>query len=190
MDNNSPLIRLFDFLFALVGVLIFFPIYLIIYIILLSETRSPLFTQKRLGKNKKVFTLFKFRTMNAKTSDLPTHKISQASITKIGNILRKTKIDELPQLLNVLKGEMSLVGPRPCLPSQTEIISERSLLNLETWRPGITGLSQINNIDMSNPKVIALSDFKMSESFSLKNYFFYLILTVAGKGSGDNVKSA
>ncbi|MFZ1569048.1 MAG: sugar transferase [Thiolinea sp.] len=100
----------------------------------------------------------------------------------------RTKLDELPQLWNVLKGEMSRVGPRPCLPTQTELIDEREKSQVFKLRPGITGLAQINNIDMSTPELLAETDAKMLQNLSLLNYFSYISQTLLGKGQGDKIR--
>lgn len=125
--------------------------------------------------------------MPVDTASVATHLVGKSSVTRLGAFLRKTKLDELPQLLNVLKGEMSLVGPRPCLFNQHELITERQLRNVFDVRPGITGLAQVNEIDMSTPKTLAEWDEKMLSSLSLKSYFTYIFQTVLGKGSGDRV---
>ena len=119
------MIRFLDFLAAFFGLLFLWPILLIVTVIGLFDTGSPIFVQERVGRNKKPFKLIKFRTMTVETKSVASHLASNASITKLGGFLRKTKIDELPQLINVLKGEMSLVGPRPCLFNQQELIEER-----------------------------------------------------------------
>jgi O-antigen biosynthesis protein WbqP len=181
------LIRTLDFLFSFVGLLLTFPLLLIITIIGLFDTGSPIFLQKRVGKNKKAFTLIKFRTMTVETKSVASHLANTASITKLGSFLRKTKIDELPQLINVLKGEMSFVGPRPNLFNQEELIQERESLGGYDVLPGITGLAQVNNIDMSTPKLLAETDAKMLSSLTLKDYFKYIIMTATGSGSGDAV---
>lgn len=182
------MIRFLDFTFALLGLVCGFPVLLVIYIIGLSDTGSPLFLQERVGRNKKPFTLVKFRTMKVDTASVASHLASSASITKLGGFLRKTKLDELPQLWNVLKGEMSLVGPRPNLFNQNELIAERDALGVYDVRPGITGLAQVNEIDMSTPKLLAETDHKMIQRLNVANYFRYIFMTVAGKGSGDRVK--
>ena len=102
--------------------------------------------------------------------------------------MRKTKLDELPQLWNVLKGEMSLVGPRPGLFNQEELTQAREAKNIYNVRPGITGLAQVNEIDMSTPELLAQTDEKMIATLSLKHYFTYILQTVTGSGSGDRVK--
>ena len=122
---------------------------LFVFILCFLDTRSPIFWQKRLGQDQVPFTLIKFRTMTSDTSSVATHLVNPEKITRLGKFLRKTKLDELPQLWNVLSGKMSLVGPRPGLPSQLELTKERQLRKVFSVRPGITGLSQINEIDMS-----------------------------------------
>ena len=134
------------------------------------------------------FTLIKFRTMTIGTESCATHLVDKSRVTKIGKILRKTKLDELPQLWNVLKGDMSLVGPRPCLPSQYELIKIRNKYNLYNYLPGITGLAQIKGIDMSNPILLTQTDLIMMKNLNFFKYFYYLILTFVGKGFGDRVK--
>lgn len=182
------MLRFFDFIFSLLGLIFGFPILLIIYVLGLFDTGSPLFKQERVGRCKKPFTLVKFRTMAVDTASVASHLASTESITRMGGFLRKTKLDELPQLWNVLKGEMSLVGPRPNLFNQDELIAERDALNVYAVRPGITGLAQVNEIDMSTPKLLAETDAKMIAEMSVANYFRYILQTVTGKGSGDRVK--
>lgn len=184
---NSLIIRMLDFVFSLLGLVCAFPILLVLMIIGLFDTGSPVFCQVRVGRNKKPFTLVKFRTMKVGTASVASHLASATSITPFGNFLRKSKLDELPQLWNVLKGDMSLVGPRPCLFSQEELIAERELRGVFDVRPGITGLAQVNAIDMSTAMLLAETDSKMIASLTIKNYFTYILQTVMGKGSGDRV---
>lgn len=183
------MIRLLDFLAAVFGLILLSPLILIIAFILIIEHRKPFFIQKRVGKDQKLFTLIKFRSMSPKAANLPTHEISADLITKTGKLIRATKLDELPQLLNVLKGEMSLVGPRPCLPTQEELISERASRGVFSLRPGITGPAQVQNIDMSTPKKLAIEDSKMVGNLKVSDYLKYVFLTVTGSGQGDKVKS-
>ena len=183
------MIRLFDLVFSLIGLVVGAPILLVLALIGLFDTGSPVFRQVRVGRNKKPFTLIKFRTMKIDTASVATHLASSSSITPFGHFLRRTKLDELPQLWNVLKGEMSLVGPRPGLFNQQELMTARDKYGVFEVRPGITGLSQINKIDMSTPELLAESDAKMISEMSLGNHFKYIFQTVAGKGSGDRVKS-
>lgn len=182
------MIRIFDFLFSFFGILFLLPIILVLYIIGLFDTGSPIFKQERVGKNKKPFTLYKFRTMNVKAQSVATHLANSAEITKFGSFLRKSKLDELPQLINVLVGDMSLVGPRPNLFNQTELIEERDKRGIYHVVPGITGLAQINEIDMSTPVQLAEKDLEMIQNLTLSNYFAYLFATVGGKGQGDRIQ--
>jgi len=181
------LIRLFDFFFSLLGLVFGFPVLLILWVIGFFDTGSPLFRQERVGRNKKPFTLVKFRTMKKDTASVASHLSSADAITPFGHFLRRTKLDELPQLWNVLKGEMSLVGPRPCLFNQEELIAERESRGVLAARPGITGLAQVNDIDMSTPELLAETDQKMLASLSVGAYFKYIFVTVAGRGAGDRV---
>lgn len=182
------MIRLIDFLAAFFGLLFLWPILLIVTIIGLFDTGSPIFVQERVGRNKRPFKLVKFRTMSVDTKSVASHLASSSSITKFGAFLRKTKIDELPQLINVLIGQMSLVGPRPNLFNQEELIAEREAVGVYNFLPGITGLAQVQNIDMSTPALLAKTDREMIDSLTLKNYFKYIMMTVTGSGSGDAVK--
>ncbi|PLA75559.1 lipid carrier--UDP-N-acetylgalactosaminyltransferase [Hydrogenovibrio sp. SC-1] len=182
------MLRLLDIIFSLFGMIIGLPILVLLYIIGLFDTGSPLFRQERLGRYKKRFILVKFRTMKTDTASVASHLANTASITKYGRFLRKTKLDELPQLWNVLKGEMSLVGPRPGLPNQLELTEAREEQGVFLVRPGITGLAQVNEVDMSTPELLAETDAKMIASLSIRDYFTYIFMTVLGKGSGDRVK--
>ncbi len=181
------MIRLFDFLFSFFGLLFLSPVFVTVFVIGLFDTGSPIFVQERMGRYKKPFKMIKFRTMDVNTKSVATHLSSQASVTKFGNFLRKSKLDELPQLLNVLVGDMSLVGPRPNLFCQTELIEEREKRAVYNALPGITGLGQVNEIDMSTPVLLAVKDSEMLQTLTLGNYFKYIIATVAGKGQGDRI---
>ena len=180
--------RCIDLLTAVCGILIGWPILLVISAVGFFDTGSPLFFQQRVGRNTRPFTLIKFRTMKLNTASVATHLADADAVTGFGKFLRSTKLDELPQLWNVLKGEMSLVGPRPCLFNQEELIEERSKRGVLDVRPGITGLAQVNGIDMSDPVKLAEWDAKMIETMSLSNYFKYILLTVIGKGTGDRIQ--
>ena len=126
--------------------------------------------------------------MHVNTQSVATHLASAASITPFGHFLRKSKLDELPQLWNVLVGDMSLVGPRPNLFNQEELIEERDSRAVYSVRPGITGLAQIQKIDMSTPQILAETDAQMIQNFNTVVYFKYIFLTVFGKGFGDRIK--
>ena len=186
--KKKLMIRIFDILIASLAILIFSPLMIFLYLLIYMDNKSPLFYQIRIGKNMNEFTLIKFRTMSIGTRSCATHLIDNSKITKLGNILRKSKLDELPQLWNVLKGDMSLVGPRPCLPSQIELIDLRKRYSLYKYLPGITGLAQIKGIDMSDPLLLSKTDAKMMKNLNLYKYFYYLIRTFFGSGFGDRVK--
>ena len=124
--------------------------------------------------------------MRVDTPHKGSHLIHQNAKTKLGKFLRKTKMDEIPQLWNVFIGDMSFVGPRPCLPNQYELIREREKLGVFSSYPGITGYAQINRINMSTPKLLAKTDAKMIDEMNLYQYFKYLTLTLLGSGFGDN----
>lgn len=180
--------RLFDFIFALIGLVVGLPVFIVLLIIGLFDTGSPVFCQTRVGHYQRPFTLVKFRTMKKDTAHVASHLATTDAITPFGRFLRRTKLDELPQLWNVLKGDMSLVGPRPNLFNQDKLITERAKRGVYDVRPGITGLAQINDIDMSEPKRLAETDAQMINTLSLGKYFTYIVQTVTGKGQGDRVK--
>ncbi|MCC5881600.1 MAG: sugar transferase [Halomonas sp.] len=182
------MIRALDLLIAALGLLIGLPILLALMVIGYYDTGSPLFRQQRVGRYQRPFTLVKFRTMRPDTASVATHLADASAVTPFGNFLRRSKLDELPQLWNVLKGEMSLVGPRPCLYSQQELIAERATRGVYQARPGITGLAQINDIDMSTPLLLAETDQCMLKGLTVAAYFRYIVLTVLGKGSGDRIR--
>lgn len=151
--------RAFDLTIAAVMLAVTSPVVLIAMLAVRATSSGPaIFSQPRVGRGGAVFACHKLRTMHRNTPSLPTHEAPAGSVTAVGRVLRSTKIDELPQLWNVLKGEMSLVGPRPCLPTQTELIGHRRRLGVLSALPGITGLAQIKDIDMSDPKLCAETD--------------------------------
>jgi O-antigen biosynthesis protein WbqP len=183
------MIRLIDVLAALFGLLLGAPLLAALWIIAWFDTRAPLFHQERMGRHQQPFVLVKFRTMRPDTASVATHLADASAVTVFGRFLRRTKLDELPQLWNVLRGEMSLVGPRPCLFNQEELIVARAERGVFDARPGITGLAQIQGIDMSTPKLLARTDAEMLASLGLRDYFRYIFLTVLGKGAGDRVRT-
>jgi lipopolysaccharide/colanic/teichoic acid biosynthesis glycosyltransferase len=180
--------RIFDFLFSFFGLVILSPILIVLLIIGYFDTGSPIFRQERVGMGKEPFRLMKFRSMHVNTQSVATHLASSSSITPFGSFLRKSKLDELPQLWNVFMGDMSLVGPRPNLFNQEELIQERDSRGVYSIRPGITGLAQIHKIDMSTPQRLAETDAKMMAHLNVCYYFKYILLTLFGKGFGDRVR--
>ena len=182
------LLRITDFIIAIISLVCAAPLMSILVFIGFFDTGKPIFQQSRLGMHQKKFKIIKFRTMRLDTASLATHLTNPSSITTFGRFLRHSKLDELPQLWNVLKGEMSLVGPRPGLANQIELTLARNKFGVFSVRPGITGLAQVNGIDMSTPDILAETDAYMIKTMSLRNYFKYLFLTVKGNGQGDRIK--
>ena len=182
------MLRVFDVLFSLLGLIFGAPLLLAIYLLGLFDTGAPLFHQVRVGRGQKPFTLVKFRTMRVGTASVASHLADAAAITRMGQFLRRSKLDELPQLWNVLKGEMSLVGPRPGLFNQQELLAARQKHGVFDARPGITGLAQISGIDMSTPELLAETDARMLANLTLAAYFRYIVQTVLGGGQGDAAK--
>jgi len=180
--------RTLDMAISVTGILLTLPVMLVIYLVSLIENGSPLFFQERVGRHRAGFILVKFRSMTVNTESVGTHLVDASAITWLGRLLRKTKLDELPQLFNVLLGQMSIVGPRPCLQNQTELIEERDKRGVYDVLPGITGLAQINDIDMSTPRKLARYDRLMKEKMSVGLYFSLIISTAFGRGRGDRVR--
>jgi|TARA_B110000503_G_scaffold348_1_gene519 O-antigen biosynthesis protein WbqP len=184
---NQKILRSMDLFFSFFGLMLLSPLFLLVLVFNRLGPRTLLFKQERVGRNQKPFIVIKLRTMLLGTPSIASHLSDVSLVTPIGKILRRTKLDELPQLWNVLKGEMSIVGPRPCLTNQDELIQKRETLGVYDVRPGITGLAQIQGVDMSNPQLLAEIDGKMLKTLNLKNYFRYIFLTVMGKGRGDKI---
>ena len=177
--------RIIDIIFSVLGLIILIPVFLIISIAIKIESKGPvIFKQKRIGKRKKYFTIYKFRTMRSDTpKDMPTHMLKNANgcITKVGNILRKTSLDELPQLVNILKGDMSIIGPRPALWNQDDLVEERDKYHANDIRPGLTGWAQVNGRDELEIPVKAKYDGEYTEKVSLWfdiKIFFKTIINV------------
>lgn len=179
------MLRFLDIVFSLLGLLLGFPVLLVIYLVGLFDTGAPLFRQERVGRHQKPFTLVKFRTMRLGTVSVASHLADVSAITVWGRFLRRTKLDELPQLWNVLWGDMSLVGPRPGLFNQIELLQAREQYGVFEARPGITGLAQVNGIDMSTPKLLAQTDARMLTDMGVRVYLRYILQTIAGGGRGD-----
>jgi len=172
------MIRIFDLFFSLMGLIFLFPLLVLIFFIGLFENSSPLFIQSRVGYNLKSFSLIKFRTMPIGVRSAGTHLIKDIKLSSYGYFLRRMKLDEIPQLLNVLFGDMSLVGPRPCLINQRTLIIERKKRQVFKVRPGITGLAQTSGINMSTPTLLAKIDQKMINKMNLYNYFDFIFRTI------------
>ena len=197
--------RIGDVIFSLVVLSLGSPIFILIGILVkLSSPGSVFYIQKRVGRNYREFGCIKFRTMYKNADELLPNLLEKyplmrkefeqdfklrhdPRITKLGRFLRRSSLDELPQFFNVLKGEMSIVGPRPCLVTQKELIKQRKKLNIHKVTPGITRLAQIKGVDMSNPKLLAELEFSMIKSFTIKKYFYYFFKTLIGSGFGDNL---
>ena len=172
------MIRLFDIFFSLIGLFFLLPVLILLWIIGFFENGSPMYKQMRVGINQHPFLLVKFRTMRRNTLSVATHLIDDKAITLYGNFLRRTKLDEIPQLLNVLSGDMSLVGPRPCLLNQRRLIKERKKRGVFKVKPGITGLAQISGVNMKTPTLLSKTDFKMIKKMNLFYYFYYIFKTI------------
>jgi len=185
----QTLCRLIDLATAFVIIVFFGWLLLIVWALIRINSEGPgIFAQQRIGKNGRIFVCYKFRTMHVGTKQSATHEVDFSSVTSLGKILRRTKLDELPQVWNLLKGEMTLVGPRPCLPSQTELIEGRHRSGVLEMTPGITGLAQVNGIDMSIPQRLVDYDQRYLGMQSLLLDLKILIMTVTGKGSGDPLR--
>ncbi len=162
--------RVLDFLISLFALIILSPLFLIVSVgVLISDGSPVFFRQKRVGKNNELFEIYKFRTMKRGTENVASNDLSDADvkITRLGKILRATSIDELPQLLNILNGSMSLIGPRPLIPEETRIRELREKYNVYSVRPGITGWAQVNGRDNVSAEKKALLDKEYVEKQSL-----------------------
>ena len=179
-------------LIFLIGFIIISPLILLMLLIIYFEDGAPvIFSQKRLGKNKKIIKLIKIRTMKKSTPNLGTHEIKESSYLKSGKFLRVTKIDELPQIINFVKGDMNIVGPRPGLPNQHELTRCRDKLQVYSIKPGITGLSQVLGFDMSNPNMLSKIDSLYIRNKSIKldmNIFIATFLPFLRKKLHDKFK--
>lgn len=188
---SSVVKRTVDLLAVLAVVVLLGWLMVIVALYIRFDSKGPaIFAQQRVGREGRIFTCYKFRTMTLGTAHAATHNVSAASVTVAGRFLRRTKIDELPQVANVLMNDMSLLGPRPCLPMQTELIARRRARGVLRLKPGITGLAQINEIDMSDPARLAAWDDRYGAFQTLSGYVLILIRTVLGGGSGDRVASS
>lgn len=182
--------RVIDVVLTLIGLIILSPIFLLIALAIKLDSKGPIFfKQKRVGKHKVLFMIYKFRTMKIDTpSDAPTHLLKNPDffITRTGKILRKTSLDELPQLINILKGEMSVIGPRPALWNQYDLVNERDIYKANDFCPGLTGWAQINGRDELPIQKKASLDGeyikKMSFLFDVKCFIGTIISVVKNDG--------
>ena len=193
--NNNFTFKCFkvvnDIGFSVIIIVIFWWLLLAIWIaVKLSSSGPGFFSQIRIGKDRVPFTCYKFRTMDIKTKNVGTHEVDSSLVTGLGKFLRKTKLDELPQIINILKGELSLIGPRPGLPNQKELYNERHSRGIFDVKPGITGYAQVNDVDMSNPKRLVDWDERYIAFRSINLEFKILLQTFLGRGQGDKLKDS
>lgn len=182
--------RFVELILCLVSLIILVPIMIVLMaLVFLEDRHSPILKQIRVGKGQVPFNCYKIRTMAVDTAEVASHEASANQITKIGGFLRKTGLDELPQIFNVLMGQMSFVGPRPNLPSQTELIAVRDAYKVYDVTPGITGLAQVQGVDMSVPEKLALIDQEYVQGKSFRLDCSIIWATIRGKGVGDAIKA-
>lgn len=182
--------RTVDIVIAVIGLPIALPLILVCIVLVKLSSRGPaVFRQTRIGMHEEPFTCYKLRTMYVDTRNAPSHETAGSAVTPIGRWLRRLKLDELPQLWNILHGDMSFVGPRPCLPSQVELIEARRVRGLYTIRPGITGIAQVAGIDMSDPQKLAKIDAEYLDIISMRTDLRLILATAFGAGQGDRVAS-
>lgn len=175
--------RFFDIICSVLAIIILFPVIIIVFILIKLESKGPaIFKQVRSGRYGKPFYIYKFRSMKVNTPNIATNDFvnSDKYITKVGRIIRKTSIDEIPQLFNILKGEMSIVGPRPVILEEEDLISLRAEYNIDNIHPGITGWAQINGRDNIDNKEKVKYDYEYLINRSLK-FDFYIIIKTALK---------
>jgi lipopolysaccharide/colanic/teichoic acid biosynthesis glycosyltransferase len=180
------------FLDMLAGVVIIVGLSWLLFLLWLlikaGSSGSGFFEQQRVGRHGQTFTCYKFRTMKVGTLQVGTHEVQPDSVTRLGKFLRRYKLDELPQALNLLKGEMSLVGPRPSLPIQTDVLKKRQFFGVLDMLPGITGLSQVMGVDMSDATRLAETDAIYMQTRSLSLDAKLIWATICGKGMSDRIK--
>ncbi|GAX92053.1 sugar transferase [Effusibacillus lacus] len=183
--------RTIDFSLAIVSLVLLSPLFLMISILIKIESKGPIFfTQKRAGQDGRLFTIYKFRSMRIDTPNVATDKLGDPSeyVTRVGRFIRKTSLDELPQLINILRGDMSFVGPRPALFNQYELIEERQRQGIHRIKPGLTGYAQIMGRDyICDEQKVAYDRFYL-EHMSLSLDFKILFLTFFKVMNAENVK--
>lgn len=162
--------RFLDLIIAIVSIICLLPVLIITsFIIYIQDWHTPIFVQYRIGRDVKKFKIFKFRSMPVNTKNVESNEVNEIKITKFGKFIRRTNVDELPQLFNILFGDMSIVGPRPCIPSQEDLISLRLKGKSYECRPGLTGLSQVNSYDNMPNEVKAKFDNLYASKISFIN---------------------
>lgn len=176
-----PVKRAVDVVGAGLGLAALWPVALAVMLVIRLDSKGPaIFTQVRVGRDERPFRCHKLRSMHVSAPERPSHESAASDVTRVGRFLRRSKLDELPQLVNVLKGEMSLVGPRPCLPTQTRLIEARRKLGVNRARPGITGLAQVHGIDMSEPERLARTDAAYLAKTSLLGDLILVLASLPG----------
>ncbi|MBZ0322592.1 sugar transferase [Enterococcus casseliflavus] len=183
--------RIIDFLLSLIGIIVLSPVLLLLCLAIIIDSKGPIiFKQKRVGKNKTYFNIYKFRTMKIDTpKEMPTHLLEDPDfyITKVGKFLRKTSLDELPQLFNIIKGDMAVIGPRPALWNQYDLIEERDKYGANDIRPGLTGLAQISGRDELEIPIKAMLDGKYTDNITLMMDIKCFFGTIASVFKSDGV---
>jgi O-antigen biosynthesis protein WbqP len=191
MFQASPFKRAIDLAIALPLAVVAAPVCLLLLgAVALESPGFPLLVQLRVGQGQRTFRMLKIRTMQRDTPQVASHDAGRASITRVGAVLRRLKLDELPQLLNVIAGSMSLVGPRPCLPTQTVLIGERQRRGVFALKPGVTGPAQLMGIDMSTPERLAEIEAEYFARSTPLGELWLIVRTFVGKGRGDAVRAA
>lgn len=188
-----PFKRIFDIFFSLLAILVFSPLYIALAILVKATSKGPVFfKQDRIGKNKKVFKILKFRTMRSDTDpNVPTHMLEnpEAYITKIGRFLRKTSLDEIPQAFNIIAGQMSIIGPRPALWNQDDLVAERDKYFANEVKPGLSGWAQCNGRDELSIEDKAKLDGEYVKRFNIwfdiKIIFLSVFRGFSGKGEKE-----
>ena len=179
----------FDYAVSILIFVLFWWLFLLIALVIKLSSEGPvIFAQNRVGLNGEAFICYKFRTMQVGTKVAATHEVSASHIIKFGSVLRKSKLDELPQIFNIIKNEMSFVGPRPCLPTQTELVNLRTDAGILTDLPGITGWAQIHGIDMSDPQLLVDKEIEYRSKRSIILDIKILFATFIGRGNGDRTQ--
>jgi len=174
----SPLThRSLDLIFGSLFFLLAAPLLIFLVVVVWVTERDPIFRQSRVGRFGKIFVIYKLRTMLKDSPNVATHELAPGYTTALGGLLRRFKLDELPQFINVIRGDMSIVGPRPCLPVQKDLRENRERLGLNAFRPGLTGNAQVNGVDMSNPALLVMIEAEMMRNLNFSSYIRYIFAT-------------